>query len=121
MDDFSIYRDSFDQYLHYIELVLQHCAQKNLTLNLEKCHFMVRHGIVFGYKISKKEIKVDKVKIEVIAKLPLPIRIKDILSFLGYAGFYCRFIKDFSKISRPLSNLLVKNVPFTFDSGCLNT
>ena len=96
MDDFFIYEDSFTQYLHYLELVLQRCAEKNLTLNWEKCHFMVKHRIVLGHEISKKGIEVDRAKIEVIAKLPMPKCVKDIRSFLGHAGFYRRFIKDFS-------------------------
>jgi len=82
---------------------------------------MVRHGIVLGHEISKKGIEVDKAKIEVITKLPIPKCIKDIRSFLGHIDFYRRFIKDFSKISRPLTNFLVKDMSFTFDSGCLNT
>jgi len=120
MNDFSIYGDSFNQCLHHLELVLQCCAEKNLTLNWEKCHFMVRYGIVLGHEISKNEIKVDKAKIEVIAKLLVPKCIKDIRSFLGHAGVYHRFIKDFSKISKLLTNLLAKDLSFTFDSGYLN-
>ena len=89
-------------------------------MNLEKCHFMVRHGIVLGHEIFKNGIELDKTKIEVIAKLPGPKCIKDIRSFLGHAGFYRRFIKDFSKISRLLTNLLVMDVSFTFDSGSIN-
>ena len=88
MDDFSIYGDSFTQYLHHLELVLQRCAKKNLTLNRMKCHFMVRYGIVLGHEISKKGIEVDRVKIEVISKLPMPKCVKDIRSFLGHTGFY---------------------------------
>ena len=64
MDDFSIYGDSFDQCLHHLEFVLKRCVKKNLTLNWEKCHFKVQHGIVLGYEISGKGIEVDKVKIE---------------------------------------------------------
>ena len=82
---------------------------------------MVRHGIVLGHKISNKEIEVDRAKIEVIAKLPMPKCVKDIRSFLGHAGFYRRFIKDFSKIARPLTNLLAKNMSFTFDDECINS
>ena len=93
---------------------------KNLTLNWEKCHFIVRHEIVSNHEISKNGIEVDKTKIEVIAKLSVPKCIKDIRSFLGHADFYRRFIKGFSKIARPLTNFLAKNVSFTFDSGCLN-
>ena len=61
MDDFSIYENLFDQYLHHLELVLQRCKEKNLTLNREKCHFMVRQGIILGHKISRRGIEVDKV------------------------------------------------------------
>jgi hypothetical protein len=64
----------------------------DLDLNWEKCHFMVREGIVLGHKISKKGIEVDKVKTEVIEQLPPPSNVKGIHSFLGHAGFCRRFI-----------------------------
>ncbi|GJY55853.1 reverse transcriptase domain-containing protein [Tanacetum coccineum] len=86
---------------------------------LEKSHFMVKEGIVLGHKISKKGIEVDKAKIDVIAKLPHPTTVKGIRSFLGHAGFYRRFIKDFSKISRPMTHLLEKNTPFIFLEECI--
>ncbi|GJW18488.1 reverse transcriptase domain-containing protein [Tanacetum coccineum] len=86
---------------------------------LEKNHFIVKEGIVLGHKISKKGIEVDKAKIDVIVKLPHPTTIKGIRSFLGHAGFYRRFIKDFSKISRPMTHLLEKNTPFIFSEECI--
>ena len=73
---------------------------------------MVRQGIVLGHEISRRGIEVDKVKTEVIAILPPPKSIKDIRSFLGHAEFYRQFIKNFSKIARPLTNMLTKDVPF---------
>jgi hypothetical protein len=73
---------------------------------------MVREGIVLGHLVSKRGIKVDGTKIEVIEQLLPPINIRGIHSFLGHAGFYRRFIKDFSHIARPLINLLAKDVPF---------
>jgi len=82
---------------------------------------MVKHGIVLGHEISKKGIEVDRAKIEAIAKLLMPKCVKDILSFLGHAGFYQRFIKDFSKIARPLTNLLAKDVSSTFDAECIKS
>ena len=88
--------------------------EKNLTLNREKCHFMV-----LGHEISSRGIEVDKSKVKVIAKLPEPKCLKDIRSFLGHAGFYRRFIKEFRKIARALTNLLEKDVPFHFDKECL--
>nr|GFC03425.1 putative reverse transcriptase domain-containing protein [Tanacetum cinerariifolium] len=85
----------------------------------EKSYFMVKEGIVLGHKISKKGIEVDKAKIKVISKLPHPTTVKGIHSFLRHAGFYRRFIKDFSKISRPMTHLLEKNSPFIFLNECI--
>nr|GEW70977.1 hypothetical protein [Tanacetum cinerariifolium] len=82
-------------------------------------HFMVKEGNVLGHKISKKGIEVDKAKIKVISKLPHPTTVKGIHSFLEHAGFYRRFLKDFSKISRPMTHLLEKNSPFIFSNECI--
>nr|GEY36600.1 DNA-directed DNA polymerase [Tanacetum cinerariifolium] len=87
---------------------------------MEKSHFMVKEGIVLGHKISKKGIEVDKAKVDVISKLPHPTTIKGIRSFLGHAGFYRRFIKDFSKIARPMTKLLEKDTPFIFSKECVD-
>nr|GFC16101.1 reverse transcriptase domain-containing protein [Tanacetum cinerariifolium] len=101
------------------DMIEKNDGDTKLALNWEKSHFMVKEGIVLGHKISKKGIKVDKAKIEVISKLPHPTTVKGIHSFLGHAGFYCRFIKDFSKISRPMTHLLEKNSPFIFSNECI--
>ena len=80
---------------------------------------MVKEGIVFGHRISERGIEVDRAKVETIEKL-LPLSsVKGIRSFLCHTGFYKRFIKDFSKIAKPLSNLLVQGAPFEFDDQCL--
>jgi hypothetical protein len=92
----------------------------DLVLNWEKCHFMVQEGIVLGHKISEKGIEVDKVKIEVIEQLPPTTNVKGIHSFLGHAGFYRRFIQNFSQIARPLTHLLAKDVPFIFNKSAFN-
>jgi len=119
MDDFSIYGDSFDKCLHQLKLFLHCYAEKSLTLNWKKCHFMVKYEIVFGHEISRKRLEVDKAKVEVMAKPSNSKCMKDIWSFLGHVGFYRKFIKDFSKISRPLTNLLAKDIPFDFNERCL--
>ncbi|GJW39808.1 reverse transcriptase domain-containing protein [Tanacetum coccineum] len=72
MDDFSVYGDSFSSCLSHLDKMLQSCERHNLDANWEKCHFMVKEGIVLGHKISKSGIEVDKAKVDVIAKLPHP-------------------------------------------------
>ncbi|GJS52130.1 reverse transcriptase domain-containing protein [Tanacetum coccineum] len=119
MDDFSVFGNSFSTCLTNLDKMLKRCEDTNLALNWEKSHFMVKEGIVLGHKISKKGIEVDKAKIDVISKLPHPTTVKGIRSFLGHAGFYRRFIKDFSKISRPMTHLLEKNTPFIFSEECI--
>ncbi|GJR69650.1 reverse transcriptase domain-containing protein [Tanacetum coccineum] len=119
MDDFSVFGDSFSMCLANLDKMLKRCEDTKLDLNWEKSHFMVKEGIVLGHKISKREIEVYKAKIDVISKLPHPTTVKGIRSFLGHAGFYRRFIKDFSKISRPMTHLLEKNTPFIFSEDCI--
>ena len=87
-------------------------------LNWEKCHFMVTHGIVLSHIVSSKGIEVYKSKIKLIANLPTLKSVKDVKSFLGHAGFYRRFIKDFSVISKPLCNLLTKENVFEWTEQC---
>ena len=81
---------------------------------------MVREGIVLGHRVSGRGIEVDRAKIEIIEKLPPPTSIKGVRSFLGHTGFYRWFIQDFSKVSKPLSNLLMQGVSFEFNEPCMN-
>nr|GEY99057.1 reverse transcriptase domain-containing protein [Tanacetum cinerariifolium] len=119
MDDFLVFENSFSTCLTNLEKMLKRCEDTKLDLNWEKSHFMVKEGIILGHKISKKGIEVDKAKIKVISKLLHPTTVKGIRSFLRHAGFYRRFIKDFSKISRPMTHLLEKNSPFIFSNECI--
>nr|GEW59366.1 reverse transcriptase domain-containing protein [Tanacetum cinerariifolium] len=104
------------------EPVVQHQRRVNPKIHdviKNESHFMVKEGIVFGHKISKGGIEVDKAKVDVITKLPHPTTVKGIRSFLGHDGFYRRFIKDFSKIARPMTRLLKKDTPFYFSKECV--
>nr|GEY40389.1 reverse transcriptase domain-containing protein [Tanacetum cinerariifolium] len=97
MDDFSVFRNSFQTCLSHLEKMLKRCEDTNLCLNWEKSHFMVKEGIVLGHKISKERIEVDKAKVNVIAKLPHPTTVK----------------------ARMMTRLLEKDTPFLFSKECV--
>ena len=82
---------------------------------------MVIEGIILGHMISAAGLEVDQEKVSIIRNLIPPTTIKGIRSFLGHAGFYRRFIRDFSKIARPLRRLLEKDTKFNFDESCQNS
>nr|GEY95871.1 reverse transcriptase domain-containing protein [Tanacetum cinerariifolium] len=111
---------TFQSCFSHLKKMLKRCEDTNLCLNWEKSHFMVKEGIVLDHKISKEGIKVDKAKVDIITKLPHPTTFKGIRSFLGHAGFYRRFIKDFSKIARPMTRLLEKDTSFIFSKECVD-
>jgi hypothetical protein len=110
MDDFSVYGKTFLGCLANLDKVLMRCAEVDLVLNWEKYHFMDKQGIVLGHVISERGTEVDKAKVEMVEQLSPPTDVKSLKSFLGHAGFYRRFIKDFSKITKPLTHLLQKDV-----------
>nr|GEU38725.1 reverse transcriptase domain-containing protein [Tanacetum cinerariifolium] len=89
------------------------------AMHWEKSHFMVKRDIILSHKISKNGIEVDKAKVDITTKLPYPTTVKGIRSFLGHAGFYRRFIEDFSKIGRPMTRLLEKDTIFFFSKECV--
>ncbi|GJS96733.1 reverse transcriptase domain-containing protein [Tanacetum coccineum] len=92
MDNFSVFGSSFDHCLNNLDKMLQRCKDAHLVLNWEKCHFMVKEGIMIGHKVSEAGLEVDKAKIEVISKLPPPL----------------------------ISKLLAKDTPFEFNDECHN-
>ena len=117
MDNFSVFGDDFDSCLAHLTKILEVCIKKRLVLSLEKSYFMVREGVVLGHLVSGKGLEVDKAKIEVIQNLPLPTTLRDLRSFLGHVGFYRRFIRDFAKVSKPLTTLLCKDKDFFHRQG----
>ena len=113
MDDFSVFGDSFDQCLHHLMLVLQRCIEKNLVLNWEKCHFMVKQGIVLGHIISSKGIEVDKAKVDLISNLPPPKIVREVRSFLGMLVFIDVSLKILAKFLDPYAIYLLRMYLFS--------
>eukprot|EP00253_Pinus_taeda_P002929 PITA_02929 len=118
MDDFIVYGDSFEEALENLEKVLIRCKETNLSLSHENFFMIFTEGIVLGHHISGDGIKVDRSKVEVISKLPIPNCQKDVRSFLGFTGYYRRFIENFTKIASPLFKLLTKDCEFKWDPNC---
>nr|GEU78173.1 reverse transcriptase domain-containing protein [Tanacetum cinerariifolium] len=85
----------------------------------EKCHFMVKEGIVLGHKISKAEIEVDRAKVDVIAKLSHLTSVKGVRSFLGHASSIIDLFRIFLKIAQPMTHLLEKETLFIFSKECI--
>eukprot|EP00253_Pinus_taeda_P031239 PITA_31239 len=121
MDDFTVYGDSFEEALENLEKVLIRCKETNLSLSHEKCFMMFTEGIVLGHHISGDGIKVHRSKVEVISKLPIPNCQRDVRTFLGFTGYYRRFIQKFTKIASPLFKLLTKYYEFKWDPDCQST
>eukprot|EP00253_Pinus_taeda_P021739 PITA_21739 len=90
----------------------------NLSLSPEKCEFLMTKGTVLGHIILQQGLQVDPNKIAIIQKVPPPQKVRDVQSFLGLAGYYRRFIKDFSKLASPLFSLLGKDVEFKWTNNC---
>ncbi|GJY35443.1 reverse transcriptase domain-containing protein [Tanacetum coccineum] len=97
MDDFSVFGDSFSSCLSHLDKILKRCEDTNLVLNWEKCHFMVKEGIILGHKISKSEIEVDKAKVDVIAKLPHPTSVKGIRMYTDHSDLKYLLAKQDAK------------------------
>ena len=76
MHDFMVYSNSFDECMSNLTKILERFLEFNLILNCEKCYFMVKKGIILGHKISKREIEVDKAKVDIIERLPAPMNMK---------------------------------------------
>jgi hypothetical protein len=119
LHDFSVYGKTFVDCLANLDKVLTRCAEVDLVLNWEKCHFMIKQGIVLRHVISERGIEVDKAKVETVEQPPPATNVKSLRSFLGHARFYRRFIKDISKITKPLTQLLQKDVAFDLYEKCL--
>ena len=118
MDDFIVYGNTFEEALANLEKFLKRCKEENISLSHEKCFMMFTKGIFLGHHISGDGIRVDKSKVEVISRLLVPSCQKYVRIFLGFTGYYRRFIENFTKIASPLFKLLTKVSEFNWNPNC---
>ncbi|KAK1680771.1 hypothetical protein QYE76_041619 [Lolium multiflorum] len=113
-DDILIYSKSLEEHLDHLRVVFNALRDARLYGNLEKCTFCTNRVAFLGYVVTAQGIEVDPAKIEAIESWPQPKTVTQVRSFLGLAGFYRRFVKDFGSIAAPLNELTKKDVPFVW-------
>lgn len=114
LDDIVIFGASLEEHNKRLIEVFLRLKEANLRLQPDKCNFLRKEVVYLGHIITKDGIKADPSKIEAVVNFPAPQNEKEIMSFLGLAGYYRKFIKDFSKIAKPLSELLKKDVTWSW-------
>jgi hypothetical protein len=111
-DDILIYSKSLDEHIEHLRAVFGALHEARLFANLEKCTFCTDRVAFLGYVVTPQGIEVDEVKIEATKSWPIPATLTQLRSFLGFAGFYQHFMRDFSIIAAPLNDLTKKGVSF---------
>jgi hypothetical protein len=114
LDDTLIYSDNFEEHQQHVRLVLDAFAKVGLHLKPEKCEFHQQEVKYLGLIISMEGIKMDPEKIRAVQDWEPPSNLKDVRTFLGFANFYCRFVRNYSRIVQPLTFLTHKGVPFAW-------
>jgi hypothetical protein len=118
IDDILVYSRNEEEHEGHLRLVLQKLRDHKLYAKLSKCEFWLKQVAFLGHVVSKGGIYVDPSKVQDVLSWKVPTSISDIQSFLGLAGYYRRFIEGFSKISKPMTELLEKDKQFKWTPAC---
>ena len=118
IDDILIYSKNEEEHAEHLRIGLQRLREHKLYAKFSKCDFWLKEVQFLGHIISDKGISVDPSKIQDVLNWKTPESVSEIRSFLGLAGYYRRFVPDFSKIARPMTELLKKGVRFNWDNKC---
>ncbi|WRX26670.1 Reverse transcriptase domain - like 10 [Theobroma cacao] len=121
IDDILIYSKSREEHEQHLKIVLQILREHQLYAKFSKCEFWLESVAFLGHVVSKDGIQVDSKKIEAVEKWPRLTSVTEIRSFVGLAGYYRRFVKDFSKIVAPLTKLTCKDTKFEWSDACENS
>jgi hypothetical protein len=121
IDDILVYSESEAEHAKHLHIVLQRLRDHRLYAKLCKCDFWLKEIKFLGHTISKEGISVDPDKVHEVMNWKPPTTFCQIRSFLGLAGYYYRFIPDFSRITKPMSELLKKGVKFEWGQKCEET
>ena len=112
MDDIIIFSKSLQKHVEHLEATFERIRKTGLKINVEKCNFCQESLPFLGHIITKEGIRPDSAKIEKVSNFPIPHNTSELRSFLGLAGYYCKFVKSFSNIAHPLNHLLYKEVMY---------
>ena len=118
LDDILIYSKTLKEHHFHVCQVLQRLREAGLQADIDKCEFHVQEIRFFGLIISTKGIRMEPQKIQTILDWAQPTSLRHVRSFLGFCNFYRRFIRDFSKLAKPLTGLTKKDAPFDWTSAC---
>ncbi|CAB5101095.1 unnamed protein product [Rhizophagus irregularis] len=112
IDDIMIYSENLKDHMEHVEKVLKKLQENNLIIKLKKCRFLERNIEFLGHIVGNDGLRPDDKKIEKIKEMKAPTTVKEVRSFLGLCSYYRKFVKNFSKIARPISDLRKKGMPF---------
>ncbi|KAL0546400.1 hypothetical protein IC582_016308 [Cucumis melo] len=118
IDDILIYSKTEAKHEEHLRMVLQTLQDNKLYAKFSKCKFWLKQVSFLGYEVSKAGVSVDPAKIEVVTSWPRPSIVSEVCSFLGLAGYYRRFVENFSRIATPLTQLTRKGAPFVWSKAC---
>jgi hypothetical protein len=120
LDDILIYSRSKSEHRKHVRLVLESLRKAGLQIDIKKCEFDVKETMFLGVIVSGQGLRMDPKKVEAVVNWPVPTNLTETQAFVGFANFYRRFIRDFSKLSKPLVHLTRKDQPFVWSEACQN-